>query len=207
LVTGLDLVKLQISIANGDEIVFKQEDLELKGSAIECRINAEDPLYDFAPSSGRVPYCNLPLGPGIRVDTYLYPGCTVSGFYDSLVAKLITWGSSFDESRRRMRNALDEFIIDGINTTIPLYKTIMNEINFINGDLSTDYLDRFSIIDKMNNEIKDKINDKTKVLPGIAAVLLYSEYIKNNPNFANTSATKNVTPTNKTNWKYGGVNN
>ena len=106
-----------------------------------------------------------------------------------------------------MRNALDEFIIDGINTTIPLYKTIMNEINFINGDLSTDYLDRFSIIDKMNNEIKDKINDKTKVLPGIAAVLLYSEYIKNNPNFANTNATKNVTPTNKTNWKYGGVNN
>jgi acetyl-CoA/propionyl-CoA carboxylase len=124
-----------------------------------------------------------------------------------LVAKLITWGSSFDESRRRMRNALDEFIIDGINTTIPLYKTIMNEINFINGDLSTDYLDRFSIIDKMNNEIKDKINDKTKVLPGIAAVLLYSEYIKNNPNFANTSATKNVIPINKTNWKYGGVNN
>jgi hypothetical protein len=83
----------------------------------------------------------------------------------------------------------------------------MNEINLINGDLSTDYLDRFSIIDKMNNEIKDKISDKTKVLPGIAAVLLYSEYIKNNPNFANTSAAKNVIPTNKTNWKYGGVNN
>ena len=122
----------------------------------------------------------------------------VSGFYDSLVAKLITWGSSFEESRRRMRNALDEFIIDGINTTIPLYKTIMNETNFINGDLSTDYLDRFSIIDKMNNEIKDKINDKTKVLPGIAAVLLYSEYVKiQNPNFdisAGTNVAKNLRP-------------
>ena len=212
LVTGTDLVKLQISIANGDEITFKQEDLKLNGCAIECRINAEDPLYDFAPSVGKVPYCNLPYGPGVRVDTYLYPGCTVSGFYDSLVAKLITWGSSFDESRRRMRNALDEFIIDGINTTIPLYKTIMNESNFINGDLSTDYLDRFSIIDKMNNEIKNKFNDKTKVLPGVAAVLLYSEYVKNNPSFVlvlllQQLATKNVNQTNKNNWKFGGVNN
>ncbi len=212
LVTGMDLVKTQISIANGDEITFEQDDLKLNGCAIECRINAEDPLYDFSPSVGKVPYCNLPSGPGVRVDTYLYPGCMVSGFYDSLVAKLITWSSKFEESRRRMINALDEFIIDGINTTIPLYKTIMNENHFINGDLSTDYLDRYSIIDKMNNEIKNKFNDNTKVLPGIAAVLLYSEYVKssNNPYFdisAGTNVAKNLVRPNKNNWKFGGVGN
>jgi acetyl-CoA/propionyl-CoA carboxylase len=218
LVTGTDLVKLQISIANGEEIQFKQEDLKLSGAAIECRINAEDPIYDFAPSVGRVPYCNLPYGPGIRVDTYLYPGCTVSGFYDSLVAKLIAWGSSFDESRRRMSNALDEFIIDGINTTIPLYKTIMNEGHFINGELSTDYLDRFSIIEKMNSEIKNKFKDKdgAKVLPGVAAVILHSEYVKlnngrNNPNAAaaagTAGATANVSSANRNSWKFGGANN
>ena len=213
LVTGTDLVKLQISVANGEEIPFKQEDLELNGCAIECRINAEDPLYEFAPSNGKVPYCNLPYGPGVRVDSYLYPGCTVSGFYDSLVAKLITWGSTFDESRRRMRNALDEFIVDGINTTIPLYKTIMNEEHFINGDLSTDYLDRFSIIDKMNNEIKNKFNDNAKILPGVAAVMLYSEYIKSGININSGSSSlssanatrKNPNNTNTNNWKFGGV--
>jgi acetyl-CoA/propionyl-CoA carboxylase len=217
LVTGLDLVKLQISIANGDEIPFKQEDLKLSGCAIECRINAEDPLYEFAPSVGKVPYCNLPYGPGVRVDTYLYPGCNVSGFYDSLVAKLITWGSTFDESRRRMSNALDEFYIDGINTTIPLYKTIMNETNFINGDLSTDYLDRFSIIDKMNEDIKNKFNDESKILPGVAAALIYTEYSKRNSssssnilgtnaspstNIASNSSATNNRP-NRNNWKFG----
>jgi acetyl-CoA/propionyl-CoA carboxylase len=111
-----------------------------------------------------------------------------------------------------MINALDEFKIDGINTTIPLYKTIMNDNYFINGDLSTDYLDRYSIIDKMSNEIKNKFNDKTKILPGLATVLLYSEYVKssNNPYFtisAGTNAAKNVARTNKNNWKFGGVEN
>jgi acetyl-CoA/propionyl-CoA carboxylase len=154
----------------------------------------------------------------VRVDTYLYPGCNVSGFYDSLVAKLITWGSTFDESRRRMSNALDEFYIDGINTTIPLYKTIMNETNFINGNLSTDYLDRFSIIDKMNEDIKNKFNDKSKILPGVAAALIYTEYAKKNSsssssNIFGTNASPSTTitsnsqatsnRTNRNNWKFG----
>lgn len=197
LVTGLDLVKLQISIANGEEIPFKQDDLHLNGCAIECRINAEDPLYDFAPSVGKVPDCTLPYGPGIRVDTYLYPGCTVSGFYDSLVAKLISWGSTFDESRRRMRNALDEFTIDGINTTIPLYKTIMNEENFIRGDLSTDYLDRFSIIEKMKNEIKiQNSNMEKKVFPAVVSALMQNNFVKQNKSQNNLICN---------NWKFSGV--
>ena len=197
LVTGLDLVKLQISIANGEPIPFKQQDLTLSGAAMECRINAEDPFYDFAPSVGKVPYCNLPYGPGIRVDTYLFPGCTVSGFYDSLTAKLISWGSTFDESRRRMRNALDEFTIEGINTTIPLYKTIMNDEHFINGDLSTDYLDRYSIIEKMRKELKAKNSDKSKrLLPAVASAIIQTEYVKR-PSKRDHSVHNT--------WKFGGV--
>jgi acetyl-CoA/propionyl-CoA carboxylase len=199
LVTGLDLVKLQISIANGEAIPFKQDDLKLNGSAIECRINAEDPFYDFAPSVGKVPYCNLPYGPGIRVDTYLYPGCTVSGFYDSLTAKLISWGSTFDESRRRMRNALDEFVIDGINTTIPLYKTIMNDQYFISGDLSTDYLDRYSIIQKMKDQQKVQNSDLQKrLLPAVTTAVIQSEFIHKTS--ANASARQDS-------WKFGGMIN
>jgi acetyl-CoA/propionyl-CoA carboxylase len=176
LVTGIDLVKLQIEIAQGGEIPFKQEDLKIHGCAIECRINAEDPFYDFAPSVGPIPTCNIPYGPGIRVDTYLYPGCVVSGYYDSLVAKLIAWGKDFDEARIRMKNGLTEFTIEGINTTIPLYKTIMDDQNFIRGELSTDYIERFKLLDKMNEYAEEQTR---KISPAaIAAILLQSEFVK-----------------------------
>ena len=198
LVTGIDLVKLQISIANDESIPFKQNDLKLTGNAIECRINAEDPFYDFAPSVGKVPDCNLPYGPGIRVDTYLYPGCTVSGFYDSLTAKLISWGANFDESRRRMRNALDEFVIEGINTTIPLYKTIMNDEHFISGELSTDYLDRYSIIQKMKDEQKSLNSDlQRRLLPAVSSAILQSEFVKKGSTIENNISNS---------WKSGGLN-
>jgi acetyl-CoA/propionyl-CoA carboxylase len=176
LVTGIDLVKLQIAVAQGEEIPFKQEELKMQGCAIECRINAEDPFSDFAPSIGMVPNCNISSGPGIRVDTYLYPGCNVSGYYDSLVAKLISWGNDFEESRIRMKNGLSEFTIEGINTTIPLFKTIMDEQNFIKGDLSTDYLERFSIINKMNEDAKKR--SKKNSSAAIATVLLQTEFVK-----------------------------
>jgi acetyl-CoA/propionyl-CoA carboxylase len=195
LVTGFDLVKLQIAIAQGEEITFKQEDLKMHGCAIECRINAEDPFYDFTPSVGPVPNCTIPYGPGIRVDTYLYPGCTVSGYYDSLVAKLIAWGADFEEARKRTRNALDEFIIEGINTTIPLYKTIMDDQNFIKGDISTDYLERFAIMDKMNKNMKEQ--SKTKTYAAIAAVLLQSELVKK----GNNITIRQDTLSKSKNWK------
>lgn len=188
LVTGLDLVKLQIAVAQGEEIPFKQEDLKMHGCAIECRINAEDPFYEFAPSTGIVPNCNIPYGPGIRVDTYLYPGCNVSGYYDSLTAKLLAWGRDFNEARIRMRNALDEFTIEGINTTIPLYKTIMDEPNFIKGDLSTDYLERFKIFDKMNEEAKEDAKERARA--AVAAALLQSELVKKSSSSVQTAAAK-----------------
>ena len=185
LVTGIDLVKLQIRIACGEEIPFKQSDLTLNGSAIECRINAEDPLHDFVPSVGFVPDCNLPYGPGVRVDTYLYPRCNVSGYYDSLVAKLITWGQDFNEARVRMFNALDEFMIEGISTTIPLYRTIMNEKNFIEGNISTDYLEKYDLLNLMRTQLKEKSLKASDA--SVAAALLYSEFLKAQNTAANSS--------------------
>src|ERR1051326_332290 len=196
---GIDLVKLQIAIAQGEEISFKQQDLKMHGCAIECRINAEDPFYEFTPSVGPVPNCNIPYGPGIRVDTYLYPGCTVSAYYDSLVAKLIAWGRDFDEARIRTRNALQEFTIEGINTTIPLYKTIMGEQNFINGELSTDYLERFKLMDKMNEDAKEQ--SKRASSAAIAAILLQSQFVKKGK--GNSSGTIRP-PLQKSKWKNTG---
>ena len=185
LVTGIDLVKLQIRIACGDEIPFKQSDLNFNGSAVECRINAEDPFHDFVPSNGYVPDCNLPYGPGVRVDTYLYPGCNVSGYYDSLVAKLITWGADFHEARIRMSNALDEFMMEGIHTTIPLYRTIMKEKNFIKGNISTDYLEKYDLINLMKTQSKEKSLKTSDA--SIAAALVYSEYLKGQNSPSNSS--------------------
>lgn len=177
LVTGKDLVKLQIQVAEGEDIQFKQEDLELRGCAIECRINSEDPFDDFSPSVGHVPSCNIPSGPGVRVDTYLYPGCNVSGYYDSLIAKLITYGNDFEEARLCMRNALSEFTIEGINTTIPIHKTIIEEQNFINGNMSTNYIEKYDIMQKMLQRRSREYESKSHA--AVSALLLQSEYVKN----------------------------
>ena len=176
LVSGLDLVKLQIDIANGEEIPFKQKDLKMNGYAIECRINAEDTFLDFAPSTGPVPEVTIPSGPGVRCDTYLYSGCTVSPFYDSLMAKLVTWGQTFEESRIRMLNALDDFYIQGVDTSIPLYKTILKSEEYKNGDLTTDFLKRYGMIDRLAEDIKkEKEANKEAAL---AAAVIHSEYFK-----------------------------
>ncbi len=176
LVSGLDLVKLQIDIANGEPLPFKQKDLKMNGYAIECRINAEDTFLDFAPSTGPVPEVSIPSGPGVRCDTYLYSGCTVSSFYDSLMAKLITWGQTFEESRLRMLNALNDFYIQGVETSIPLYKTILKSEEYKNGDLTTDFLKRYGMIDRLAEDIKkDKEANKEAAL---AAAVIHSEYFK-----------------------------
>ncbi len=175
-VSGLDLVKLQIDIANGEPIPFKQSDLKMNGYAIECRINAEDTFLDFAPSTGPVPDVSIPAGPGVRCDTYLYPGCTVSPFYDSLMAKLVTWGQTFEESRTRMLCALDDFYIQGVETSIPLYKTILNSAEYKNGDLSTDFIKRYGIIDRLTEDLKREKEEKS--LAAVAAAVIHSEYFK-----------------------------
>ena len=176
MVSGLDFVKLQLDIANGEPIPFKQSDLKMNGYAIECRINAEDTFLDFAPSTGRVPNVTIPSGPSVRCDTYLYPGCTVSPFYDSLMAKLCTWGQTFEESRLRMLNALDDFYIQGVETSIPLYKTILKTDEYKNGQLSTDFLKRFGIIDRLKEDLKNQRKDKQ--LAAIAAAIMHSTFFQ-----------------------------
>ena len=174
MVSGLDFVKLQLDIANGETLPFKQSDLKMNGYAIECRINAEDTFLDFAPSTGPVPYVTIPSGPSVRCDTYLYPGCTVSPFYDSLMAKLCTWGQTFEESRLRMLNALNDFYIQGVETSIPLYKTILKTDEYKNGQLTTDFLKRFGIIDRLKEDLKNQRKDKQ--LAAIAAAVMHSTF-------------------------------
>ena len=190
LVSGLDFVKLQLDIANGEPLPFKQKDLKMNGYAIECRINAEDTFLDFAPSTGPVSDVTIPSGPSVRCDTYLYPGCTVSPFYDSLMAKLCTWGQTFEESRTRMLNALNDFYIQGVETSIPLYKTILNTDEYKNGNLSTDFLIRYNIIDRLKEDLKNEKIEKSDA--ALAAAIVYSEYFK--------SRVQNSTTNNST-WK------
>jgi acetyl-CoA/propionyl-CoA carboxylase len=187
MVSGLDFVKLQIDIANGEPLPFKQKDLKMNGYAIECRINAEDTFLDFAPSTGPVPDVTIPSGPNVRCDTYLYPGCTVSPFYDSLMAKLCTWGPTFEESRTRMLTALNDMYVQGVETSIPLYKTILNSEEYKNGELSTDFLKRYDMIDKLTEDLKKEKENKTDA--ALAAAIIHSEYFKSQvQNNSNNSA-------------------
>jgi len=187
MVSGLDFVKLQIDIANGEPLPFKQKDLKMNGYAIECRINAEDTFLDFAPSTGPVPDVTIPSGPNVRCDTYLYPGCTVSPFYDSLMAKLCTWGPTFEESRTRMLTALNDMYVQGVETSIPLYKTILNSEEYKNGELSTDFLKRYDMIDKLTEDLKKEKENKTEA--ALAAAIIHSEYFKSQvQNNSNNSA-------------------
>jgi acetyl-CoA carboxylase biotin carboxylase subunit len=142
LVTGVDLVKEQITIAAGERISVEQDRLGLRGHAIECRINAEDPDRDFAPCPGTVTEFYVPGGPGIRVDTHVYGGYVIPPHYDSMIAKLLAYGNSRQEAISRMRRALEEFVIVGVATTIPFHSAMMNDPDFVSGSFDTGSLER-----------------------------------------------------------------
>jgi acetyl-CoA carboxylase biotin carboxylase subunit len=135
-VYGVDIVKEQIKIAAGFPIELKQTQIKLSGHSIECRINAEDP-EKFIPSPGKITFLSLPGGPGIRVDTAVYNGYVIPSQYDSMIAKLIVYGGDRSEAISRMKRALEEFIIEGINTTIPFHKKVLNNPDFIKGEFTT----------------------------------------------------------------------
>jgi acetyl-CoA carboxylase biotin carboxylase subunit len=141
MVTGIDIVKAQIKIAAEEELEFSQRDIKLRGHAINCRINAEDPYNNFMPSPGTVTKLHLPGGPGVRVDTHLYSGCNISVYYDPLIAKLAVWGLNRNESVQRMKNALREFIVEGIKTTIPFHKNILEDKDFLKGEIHINFVD------------------------------------------------------------------
>jgi acetyl-CoA carboxylase biotin carboxylase subunit len=138
--TGVDLVKEQVRIASGERLTYHFEDLDLRGWAIECRINAEDPERNFMPCPGTVERYRPPGGYGVRLDTHLYQGYELPIFYDSLLAKLITFDASRQGAIRIMKRALEEFRVEPIKTTIPLYLEIMEDTDFIRGDFTTDYI-------------------------------------------------------------------
>jgi len=142
LVTGIDLVKEQILVAAGNPLSFAQRDITLRGHAMECRINAEDPVT-FVPSPGVIRYFHVPGGPGVRVDTFAHDGCSVSPYYDSLVAKVMAYGRDRGEAIARMRRCLDAMVVDGIKTTIPLHRRLMDDPEFQAGRLDTGFLGRW----------------------------------------------------------------
>jgi acetyl-CoA carboxylase biotin carboxylase subunit len=141
-VTGIDIVKEQIRIAAGQRLSVRQSDIEIKGHSIECRVNAEDP-ETFVPSPGVIHAFSYPGGPGVRVDSYAHSECTVSPYYDSLIAKIITYGRDRAEAIARMRRTLEMTVVDGIKTTIPLHLKILNDPDFVAGRLSTAFMERF----------------------------------------------------------------
>jgi len=142
LVTGVDIVKEQIRIAAGEILQYKQEDICLRGWAIECRINAEDPANDFRPSPGTVSTYLLPGGPGVRIDSAVYTGYTIPPYYDSMVAKLMVWGQNREEAISRMKRALQEFQIEGVATTIPFHLQVLDNGFFRKGEVYTNFIQR-----------------------------------------------------------------
>jgi pyruvate carboxylase subunit A len=142
MVTGVDIVKEQIRIASGLPLSMKQEDIRMNGSAIECRINAEDPLNDFVPTPGKIKAYHAPGGTGIRVDSGVYDSYTIPPFYDPMISKLIVWGRDRNEAIKRIQRALYEYIIIGIRNNIPFHKAVMENPRFLKGDFGTHFIER-----------------------------------------------------------------
>lgn len=140
MVTGVDIVKEQIRMAAGEELQYKQGDIKMRGHAVNCRINSEDPYKDFIPCPGTVTRYLSPGGPGVRVDSALYSGYTIPVFYDSLIAKLAAWGATREEAVSRLQNALNEYVIEGIKTTIPFQLKILSDENFRKGKFHTGFV-------------------------------------------------------------------
>jgi acetyl-CoA carboxylase, biotin carboxylase subunit len=155
LVTGIDLIKEQIKVASGYPLAFRQDDVKINGWAIECRINAENPARNFMPSPGTVKTYQPPGGFGVRIDSAVYPGYEISPFYDSMIAKVIVWGKNRQEAIQRMKRALDEFVIEGVQTTIPFHQKLLEHEVFIKGEFNTGFLE-------IHNDIVDAENFETK---------------------------------------------
>jgi acetyl/propionyl-CoA carboxylase alpha subunit len=168
MVTGIDIVKEQIRVARGRSLSYKQEEVRFNGHAIECRINAEDPYNNFLPSTGRITHSLLPTGPGVRVDTGVYPGFEITPFYDPMIAKLIVWGETRAQAILRMRRALEEYRVVGVRTNIPFHQTMMDSHRFMGGQYDTRFVEeRFSMDDA--GEGKDMHAETAAILATLVA--------------------------------------
>ncbi|MDN4619642.1 acetyl-CoA carboxylase biotin carboxylase subunit [Paenibacillus sp. PsM32] len=141
MVTGIDLIQEMISVAEGNPLSFRQDEVVINGWSMECRINAEDPERNFMPSPGKIDFYLPPGGPGVRVDSGAYPGYTISPYYDSMIAKLIVWAPTREQAIAKMKRALDEFAIEGIYTTIPFHMRLLNHETFVRGDFDIKFLE------------------------------------------------------------------
>ncbi|CAB3694287.1 acetyl-CoA carboxylase biotin carboxylase subunit [Achromobacter aegrifaciens] len=151
-ITGVDLVREMLRIADGEPLRLRQQDIAIRGAAIECRINAEDPKRNFAPSPGRVEHVRWPGGPGVRVDSMLYPGCSVPPYYDSLLAKLIVWDESRAAALARMARALDEVELTGVHSTLALHRELLEDADVLAGRYHTNYLEAWMQRDREENQ-------------------------------------------------------
>ncbi|MEQ7049262.1 acetyl-CoA carboxylase biotin carboxylase subunit [Paenibacillaceae sp. P-4] len=145
MITGIDLIQEMIHVAEGNPLSFRQEDVQLNGWAIECRVNAEDPDRNFMPSAGQIQFYLPPGGAGVRVDSAAYPGCVISPHYDSMIAKLIVWAPTREQAIERMKRALAEFAIEGIHTTIPFHQRLLRHPKFEQGDFDIKFLEEHEV--------------------------------------------------------------
>jgi acetyl-CoA carboxylase biotin carboxylase subunit len=194
LVAGRDLVQDQIRIAHGDSLRFSQEDVSLRGAAIECRVYAEDPQNNFMPSPGLITGLVLPSGPGIRNDSGIFEGCEVPVFYDSLLAKLSVWGETREQAVRRLGRALAEYTIEGVRTTLEFFRDLITDPDFRQGNLDTGFIDRF--LDQWAGSAATDNGSSLSDLAAVAAAL----HLANQ-----ASKSRDLTPTEqRSRWKYTG---
>ena len=175
MVTNVDLIKEQIKLAEGAKLAYNQEDIKVEGHAIECRINAEDPSNNFAPSPGTVVNYLPPGGPGIRISSSCHTGCRILPQFDSLIALLICHGRTRHEAIARMRRALDEFIIEGVKTTTPFHKLVLSKRQFLKGNVATSFIENNMIMEEMKGlkQKKEALPKEKKVLIVTTAVAQY----------------------------------
>lgn len=166
MVTGIDIVKEQLRVASGEGMSFSQDDVEIRGHAIECRINAEDPFDDFAPTPSKIRQYRSPGGIGVRVDSGVHMGYAIPSAYDSMISKLIVWGRDRSEAISRMRRALFDYIIGGVTTNISFHKALMKSPDFIDGDLSTDFIDEHPELFDTARSIKEEERDLAEIFGG-----------------------------------------
>jgi acetyl-CoA carboxylase biotin carboxylase subunit len=181
MVTGLDLVKLQIAIASGERLLLRQDDIVLRGSAIECRIYAEDPDNNFFPSPGKIGRLRTPSGPGIRDDSGVYEGWTVPIDYDPLISKLVTWGSTRAEAISRMQRALREYQIEGIKSNIAFFRRILQHPDFQKGEFDTSFLNRAVGVHR------PALQESDQHFAAVAAAIFHSERLPASSNSSKTA--------------------
>lgn len=159
MITGIDLIREQLAIASGERLSFVQDDIQMNGWAIECRVNAENPNKNFMPSPGVIKRYLPAGGIGVRIDSAVYTGYEIPPYYDSMVAKIIVWGKNRTEAIQRMKRALDEFVIEGIHTTMPFHQKLLEHEEFLSGDFNTKFLEKFDIMIEHNRSVEIQLGE------------------------------------------------